>query len=296
MSPHARDGGPVRATGRNGTERHLALRVPLCGPLRLPWPRRRRGGGLEPSRHLEVRLAHLGLVDEPDDPALRVGDGHLAQQVLHHHLRRRAEVVVRADHGRGLHRVDGEGHREQLGLARQDAQRLGVHHPEHPAVRVEDREGVLPARVGDAWEHRRRGRGGLEADEGAVLDHDVAHGDGPEHVEADRRVRGRVVLGGHLRVVERALAERDEGDALGEHQRDEQVVAAGELADHDERAHRHVGGAAVEDAHPDERERAGIDARIVDEERGGVPERAAEEAAEHERGGEVAGAAAACRW
>ena len=54
------------------------------------------------------------------------------------------------------------------------------------------------------------------------------------------RWAGESRLVGDLRVVERLVAQRDEGDPFGEHQRDEQVVAAGELAHHDERADRHV--------------------------------------------------------
>ena len=78
-----------------------------------------------------------------------------------------------------------------------------------------------------------------------------------QHVEDEVvAVRGRVALGRDLRVVERSIAQRDERDALGEHQRHEQVVAAGELARHDERRDRDVGEPAVERAHADERERA----------------------------------------
>ena len=92
----------------------------------------------------------------------------------------------------------------------------------------------------------------------------------------------------HLRVVEAAVAERDEGDPLREHQRHEQVVASGELARHDERRDRHVRQASVERAHPDERERARVDARIVQEDLRRPAERAAEDAPDDERRAEVA--------
>src|SRR5579859_2584194 len=105
-------------------------------------------------------------------------------------------------------------------------------------------------------------------------------------------MRRRLALARKLGGVERALAERDEGDSLGEHERDEKVVAAGELAHHDERAHRNVGDAAIEGAHSDEREGARIDARIAEQSGERAPERAAEETSHHERRAEVSRAAA----
>ena len=88
-----------------------------------------------------------------------------------------------------------------------------------------------------------------------------------EHVEDELvAVRGRLAPGRDLRVVERPVPQHDEGDPLGEHERDEQVVAPGELARHDERRDRHVGETAVEGPHPHERERARVDPRIVEEE------------------------------
>ena len=97
---------------------------------------------------------------------------------------------------------------------------------------------------------------------GAPDPEDLRH---PQPAEASRDPDclciGRVAVGRDLGLVEEALAQRHERDPLGEHQRDEQVVAAGQLADHDERAHRNVGEPAVERAHADQRERARVDAR-----------------------------------
>jgi hypothetical protein len=73
---------------------------------------------------------------------------------------------------------------------------------------------------------------------------------------------------------------------------DEEVVVTGHLAHEHERGERHVGDAAVEGAHAHQREGAGIDAGILEEERGRASEGAAEEAADGERRGEVARAAA----
>ncbi len=50
--------------------------------------------------------------------------------------------------------------------------------------------------------------------------------------------------------------------------------------------------AAIERAHSDQRERAGIDARIVEEELRRAAEGAAEDAAHHHRRSEIAGTAA----
>ena len=108
--------------------------------------------------------------------------------------------------------------------------------------------------------------------------HDLRDARRAQQVEARRVVDRRLALGGDLGAVERLLAQRDEGDALGEHQRHQQVVAARQLADQHQRRQRRVRDAAVERPHGDQRERAGVDARIAREQLGGAPEGAAEEA------------------
>ena len=111
--------------------------------------------------------------------------------------------------------------------------------PDHFSVCADHGKDVLPGAVGDLLNDDLGGGRQLERDVGAIADDDVAGAQRLERVEDEVvPVRGRLALGRQLRVVERALAQRDERDAFGEHQRHEQVVAAGELADHDERADR----------------------------------------------------------
>ena len=67
-----------------------------------------------------------------------------------------------------------------------------------------------------------RARARRERDVRAVAHDDVAHAHPGEHVEDEIvAVRRRVALGRDLRVVEAPVPERDERDALGEHERDE---------------------------------------------------------------------------
>jgi len=85
-----------------------------------------------------------------------------------------------------------------------------------------------------------------------------------------------------LRVIERDAAQGDERHPLGEHQRHQQVVAAGHLAHQHQRRERCVRDATVERAHADERERTGLDRRIVEQEPGSEPERAPDQATDRE--------------
>src|SRR5580704_6146082 len=93
-------------------------------------------------------------------------------------------------------------------------------------------------------------------------------------------------------MIQRSASERDEANSGGEHQRDEKVVAAGELAYHDERRQRHVCQAAVERPHADESKCARVDARIVQKQLGGASESTTKYSPDDERGTEVAGASA----
>ena len=104
-----------------------------------------------------------------------------------------------------------------------------------------------------------------------------------------------------------SFAQGDEGDALGEHEGHEQVVAPGELAHHDQRGDGDVRQPAVEDSHPHEREGARVDVDDrgsedvdehprdvgdVEQQLRGAAEGTAEERAHDEGGAEVAGAPA----
>jgi hypothetical protein len=76
----------------------------------------------------------------------------------------------------------------------------------------------------------------------------------------------------------------------------EQVVAARQLAHEHERRQRSVRDAAVKRPHRHQRERPRVDARVAEQHLRRAPERAAEQTADDQRRGEVAGAAPPTRW
>src|SRR5262249_43950407 len=77
----------------------------------------------------------------------------------------------------------------------------------------------------------------------------------------------------------------------GEHQGHEEVIAARQLAHHDEGAHRYVREAAIERSHSDQCEGPRVDGRILEDDGGRSAKSTAEQCTEHERGAEVTRAA-----